>query len=460
MPLSEEQEAFVDFATDCVEQGITGSILLDSPAGTGKSYSIVELCENLPDVDALEFIQSNIKNTERLILAPTNKACAVLKAETMGKRLPKITTICRFLKWKKDVDEDGNTVTAYGCFNEDGDLADDFVSKIPSLLIIDECSMISQEQADILLQLREFSLIIFTGDTCQLPPVNEGVSKVFSWDHLKTFAFTKNFRLMKSTSPWGKKTAAYITASRDAVVAGKLSNHTKHDIFFDHATFDELLMKAFRDNKDAVLITYSNNNVKQYNDTIRLHLFQKDKEPIEKYYAGERLIFSGFRRTKKKHYRTNDMINIVDVQVSSKELSYATQGEDKDITTKIIKFYKLKDNYGNHWYKPYDAPDEKELKKYFAKIRKYIKEFKNNKKASSSLLKSMWKRFYEIRELYDANINYSYSITIYKAQGSGYSYPFVNYNNIYHCCKRDRDLMLRAIYTSASRCRKNLIMYN
>ena len=64
--LTEEQELFVDEMTNLINREKCGIKFLIAPAGHGKSYGISQLLEDRDDY---------------IVLAPTHKACSILKRE-------------------------------------------------------------------------------------------------------------------------------------------------------------------------------------------------------------------------------------------------------------------------------------------------------------------------------------------------------------------------------------------
>ena len=68
--------------------------------------------------------------------------------------------------------------------------------------------------------------------------------------------------------------------------------------------------------------------------------------------------------------------------------------------------------------------------------------------------KFLWKEYYRLKEILDAPIEYSYAITVHKAQGSGYDNVFVDFDNINFC--NNNMEKLRLLYTAVSRTKKKL----
>jgi hypothetical protein len=107
-----------------------------------------------------------------------------------------------------------------------------------------------------------------------------------------------------------------------------------------------------------------------------------------------------------------------------------------------IQFWKITDQYGNDWHKPYGEKD----KYYFGKISKTFLNYAKTKKNTD-----IWKE-----DAFNADIKYNYSTTIHKSQGSEWEVVFVDRQNIIKCCNDDERLKLHSYYTAVSRMREKV----
>jgi hypothetical protein len=134
-------------------------LLVEGYAGTGKTYTIVQLIKQI----------IMLQHKEIAITAPTNKAVKVLRKTASYKHnLLIFKTIHSLLGLKEDVDENGKQT-----FKKDYD--PDNPSKIAEItvLIIDETSMLQDELYELIKQETKHQelFIIYMGDPAQIPPV-------------------------------------------------------------------------------------------------------------------------------------------------------------------------------------------------------------------------------------------------------------------------------------------------
>lgn len=154
------------------------SMTLSGYAGTGKT-------------SLMEMIAQKGKKQHRPVVfcASTNKAAAVLN-ERVSKAGFKATTLNKVFGISVEVDSNSNTYNARNLVNvlKDADITPG------TTVIIDEASMINEENYDILNNIaKQNSLkIIYVGDSAQLAPVNENkISKVFRNGEGKVITLTQ-----------------------------------------------------------------------------------------------------------------------------------------------------------------------------------------------------------------------------------------------------------------------------
>lgn len=154
------------------------SMTLSGYAGTGKT-------------SLMEMIAQKGKKQHRPVVfcASTNKAAAVLN-ERVSKAGFKAATLNKVFGISVEVDSNSNTYNARNLVNvlKDADITSG------TTVIIDEASMINEENYDILNNIaKQNSLkIIYVGDSAQLAPVNENkISKVFRNGEGKVITLTQ-----------------------------------------------------------------------------------------------------------------------------------------------------------------------------------------------------------------------------------------------------------------------------
>jgi len=129
--------------------------VLTGGAGTGKTTTLVALCMN-----------ESIQRGRILVLAPTGKARVVLSAKLKEKNIEhEAKTLFQYLGETKHCDP--HTWSYYLSGKKD--------IKIPETIIIDECSMLTEEMFGALAEaVSDAKRVIFVGDPNQLPPIGTG----------------------------------------------------------------------------------------------------------------------------------------------------------------------------------------------------------------------------------------------------------------------------------------------
>jgi ATP-dependent exoDNAse (exonuclease V) alpha subunit len=150
--LNQEQQQLKEKLNTFLASDNNGYFGVYGGGGTGKTFTIC----------------NTITNYKRkvLFLGATNKVTTVLKngLESAGFKNPEIKTIDGFLKFKIKRDHENNQTISYSFPSK---------SQIPSLIVIDEISLISYSKFKLLEQLKEHCKLILLGDYLQLPPIEE-----------------------------------------------------------------------------------------------------------------------------------------------------------------------------------------------------------------------------------------------------------------------------------------------
>ncbi len=284
MAPTEEQQEFINHCMTCNE----GMTLLCSPAGTGKSYVAGLL---------MKYLDSKI-----VFLAPTNKAKSILENSIKNGN---ILTIHRFFNSKIEYDE--TTGEKRFIFKPQ------YLNN--SVIVVDECSMITRHMFDIFKEMSKNNHIIFMGDHLQLPPIevacdeddisnytnnNSSISIVFK-EVTQKFTFSKNMRSERLVSTLMLQQAR--EACHSLKMPYKLISKSQED-----------MLDIFYQNKDdsttsIVVLAYTNVAVNNYNNMIRRKLFDiEDQEELKPFYEGEKLIFSGFRKENHSYFSSQEVI--------------------------------------------------------------------------------------------------------------------------------------------------------
>ena len=427
-------------------QSDESEVLLIGYAGTGKTTLITKFINDI----------INNKLVKRIALAaPTHKAVGIIKNKLYGniydKNLMKyveILTIHRLLNYQNYIDNNGNTYFAKGLVDTNWD--------IYNLIVIDECSMLNNQIInDILLELeRNYEnknnklKVIYLGDPAQLPPVNQKISKIFTRDitkyYLEKIIRTNNNNIMDLSNQHRK----WILSGNDDDMPN-LEKYNSTTIKIHNNTSVWLNNFINNNNKNNIILCWTNKKCNLYNDYIRKAIFKK--ENLSKYELGEILIFKDYYRVKigdSDNIKNNnkDINNYINFYTSEQVKLY-------DINTKKIKFDNLKvkktssilpenivNIYTEYVEKLNKIIDDNPIKIYELQVRKinsdeniYVDNFnKLKKKVEINIYKSKSKILTEYEKLdiinnIDKNINFMNNL-VYKYYESLINDGLINEN--------------------------------
>jgi len=493
---NEKQKLAIDLIKDFLSQQRKNLFYLLGYAGTGKTFLISHIIRDL-------LLSSDINNI--YICAPTHKALNVIESylksdigmEQQLVAMEKISymTIHKLLEFKPVImAEDGSKV-----FKPKQESK--FLKKIENrLVILDECSMISK---DMVSELKKYVdlypiKIIFMGDNKQLPPVEESESLIFS-------EIPKSYRyhivldeIMRTNSSDIKEVCTVI---RNWNLHNNLSEqllpiHNRKSSFKIYKKKPDHLKSSWFKNfihklssgKIAIILTWRNSIADYYNTIIRQYLHSTGN--LDNYVCGDYAMFNNYYMSVdanpdavKTNFYTSDMIKIVEISTEKTMLfnwleliiDKPTSLMEKAFNNIVKKIAKIKNNFMVDTLrveKIYSDVDKvisqniytiktihrNELTKYQEmknKIQELIKFFFNKYK-SEKKTSDLWTAFH--KKLIDpyAEINFGYSITTYKSQGSTFMAVFVDVPDLNTI--RNLDEFQKALYTSAGRASDELCL--
>jgi hypothetical protein len=360
LTLTEEQQNIYETLIKFVKSDKNQEILLTSAAGTGKTTLVTYFINNL--------IKNKLCN-KIAIACPTHKSLNIVKNKlfTTNEKIEisnnvDVMTIHRLLNYQKIVDTSGEVYYSKGKTDSNW--------SIYNLVVVDECSMLSNQIIDdieheIKKEKNKKLKILYTGDFCQLSPVNQEESKIFSKNikklTLKKIIRTNSNNIIELSNGHRK----WISSNKDEDMPFLKDFQNNNVILYPSEKVNEWLTKfidLLKENTNGknkikneniidsdkmennIILTWTNKKCNKYNDFIRHKMF--NKKELAKYEIGEILIFNDFHRiTFKKKINNNDSeVNYDSDDYEDKIVSFYTseQIKLKSIKEDVYKFEKIK----------------------------------------------------------------------------------------------------------------------
>jgi len=429
-----QRETFFEILEFFAKPGSSQAFVLKGYAGTGKTYLIKKV---------VEWINLTQKNKNRIaITAPTNKAVQVLY------NLSEFVTTEHTEQAENlfDADEKVNSIT-YSTIHKLLGLTETITAKGEQkftakqndkneilkyqYLIVDETSMLDDSLCIEIMKFSKEVKILFSGDPCQIPPVNRMDSLPFSQESTRY-----NFRRAELTEIMRQKgdnpiiAASFVLRNNLAVVQPiqvlktTLNEKDQGIIYLDAATARDkvkpLLNEYFkcpafeRDANYAKVLAWRNKTVDYMNAIIRELLYGKD---IPVYVVGEKLIANKpiFERNG-IIFNNSEELKILKVETRKEkfyEKSYSLDALVYKITVEAF------DPIGREMIEKRITVIHEDSQADYQTLLASVKE-----KAIRASLKDIWVSYYNI-EKWSANVKYNYAITCHKSQGSSYTNVFL-----------------------------------
>lgn len=438
LKLTDKQQYIFDDFTDRVHNfaGKTEAVLA-APAGTGKTFTTAEIVKAL------------CKGYNIAVTSPTHKANSVIREMLINnagltKEDAQVSTIHSFLGLKLVYEKNRQV------------LKHDPQSKVSNsnvdVLIVDECSMISEELyqhiKDQMWRVRR--AVLFIGDRCQLPPVEEegrlGETKLSpTFDAPIKYELTEVLR-----QALDNPILAIATAIRECIGTNKnptdimlgaqnLSTiipvenedeflETYRLCITEHKNSSKKIYEFVNENK---ILAYTNYRVNLANVYIRSQLFDVPEE----FTTGEPIVFESI--TENSPYVVQQIIQCPEVM------------KDDFLGFECWKF-KLPNGSFIYGVGPRTRIFmEAKLDDLVKKIeRKDINPLSNNRPYT-------WQDYYIIKNKLHI-INYPYATTVHKSQGSTFDYTWFDTDFIDRI--RCNDTKCRILYTAMTRPRYSVML--
>lgn len=487
--LNTKQKIAFDKVNEFISQDEDKIFYLFGYAGTGKTYLISYIIKDL-------LIRSKLEQI--FICAPTHKALNVIESylklnlSEQKEYLPKINfmTIHKLLEFKPTImTENGSKV-----FKSKGESA--YFKKIENkLIVIDECSMISKEM---IVELNKYTdlypiKVIFMGDKKQLPPVGEKESLIFTNAIKKYNYYVQLNEIMRTNSPcikeictiirnWNQKDSLsklFLPIHNSKTSPKSFRLYHKKSNYLESTWFSHFIKKIEKGDV-PIILTWKNATSDKYNVIIRKHVHKVFD--INNYAIGDYVIFNNYYLSQidGTSFYTSDMVKIIEITNQKEKLfdwntfkmvtpkSMAGRGFNLllqklnnitlEITIDTIIVEKIHSDVTliNHLPHTIKTVHREELETYqnmISTIQEHIELFYKKYK-SEKMAFTLWNTFHKkLIEPY-AEINFGYSITTHKAQGSTFGSVFVDVQDIGEnpsICE-----MQKALYTAAGRAANEL----
>jgi len=421
LALTAEQAAALE-ALDGFVQGEEKLYLLTGYAGTGKTTLLQRFIRGLRD-----------RGDQRPIVlsAFSNKATKVLvaMAAQWGLEIDAMTC-CKLLGLRPVINEDDGK-QMFQLDRQQGSQIDRY-----RLVIIDECSMINQELWELLVNavsnLYRGTQILFVGDSAQLPPVNEPESACFR-QIVHRAELTEVVRYGGAIGVIAEDIRRNLERDRlPRFTSDTNTDNTEGCFVLPRPAWETLLIRAFtspayQKNPDQVrALAYTNRRVAQLNHTIRSAIYGPN---ALRFVPGERLIAIT---------PCLEEDAIVLPTSAECEVIHAARGREGEWPLWILEV-----ETENGDYKTLRVLHESGQTEFKAKVDLLAQE-------------KRWMEFWDLQQRFHA-VDYAYSLTIHKSQGSTFQDVFVDVPSMLS----NRNLIERnqLCYVAFTRAAKRLFLY-
>jgi exodeoxyribonuclease V len=372
---------------------------IDSMAGTGKSFLLNHLHEELNSFNKQLQFMGNSAYSEMLFAATTNKAGSVLNNATTVHKMFGLRVFDNYKTGRSSISTTSKTKNLSGV-----------------ILVIDEASMVEPKIEKIIDEFTQGSKVVFVGDSYQLAPVG----------HPKPVVFDRGYPTAILTEPMRQDKDSPLYQSciqlRQDVMEEEITQLMPHAYirFVDGNTFKQEIVDTFRNQEDARVLAYTNKQVEGINKFIRRSLHN-----TEGFRAGDPVVAA----------------NAMEGKIKVEETYYiASIGEPYDDSNMMVQNVHLTG-------KPdlFKIPVDKQ--KYFRMCKQAKAEAKQD---------GDWTYYFTLMNSY-LDIRDAFACTVNKSQGSTYEKVFLDYANIATCW--DKNTLARMRYVGTSRAKQEVVVY-
>lgn len=420
-PLNEGQKAaaekFMQFLfSDAKEMIISG------PGGVGKTHLMGYMIDHvLPRYQkTCELMGVLAEYTNVIMTATTNKA-----VEELGKATNRpATTIYSFMNLKVQDDYSNGTSKV--------SKTRQWTVHRNKVIFVDESSMVDTVLRNLILEGTYKCKIVYVGDSCQLAPVKEPISPIY----------TASLEECELIEPM--RTKCPHLQSLNQTMRERVKTKTFGDIklvpgiidWLDGPAMEQAIYDNFISNNTADrVMAYRNDRVHDFNDHIRTL-----RGLSQLYTVGEHLVCNTAYQPPQKlggqlvGLSVETPVTVVEAAETTEMITIAP-----DVRLEIQRL-DLQNQYGailEGVPVPIDREHLKQLLKYYANQQE-------------------WQTYFRLKNEYP-DIRPRDACTVYKSQGSTYDTAFIDLGDIGVCNRPD--IVLRMLYVAVSRARHRVVFY-
>jgi len=376
--------------------------LLTGYAGTGKTTLLQAL---------LVHLQSIGDDRPIAFTALSNKATKVLSTMATHWDLKvDCLTCCRLLGLQPTIDKE----TGQQKFTSDRK-GKRLINRY-RLVVVDECSMINQEMWELLVKavsrLDDQTQLLFVGDEAQLPPVGEAASPCFEQIYDRT-QLTEVVRYGGAIGLLAEDVRRNLERPRmPRWESDRNTDNTQGTFILPPQQWDKLLLRAFtsesyNNSPDQVrVLAYTNRRVQQLNQRIRTAIYGPK---AVQFVSGERLMASSpcMLDDNQVILQTSEECEVLDANIDYLDDPVVMERWriwNMEIITEAGLSREVQVLHGQE-------------KQRFNKVLKSLADGRS------------WKAFWELKQHFH-DLNYAYSLTVHKSQGSTFQDVFVDLPNL------------------------------
>jgi ATP-dependent exoDNAse (exonuclease V) alpha subunit len=400
-------------------------------AGTGKTYLTTQI---------VKYLKEHHNEYTVKVTAPTHKAVGVLAGifeendiEVSCKTIHSFLGIKPFQDYKTGIEK----------FIIDKTKKE---KETASLLIVDESSMISHELYQYILETLEeerVEAVLFIGDPYQLLPVDGSETNIF--DLPNKYELNEIVRQAKDSYIINLATRVRERIkNQDFIELKKFIEENKEEKAAYFHNKNDFLNDFYKNEKwykeDKVIATHMNKDVTAFNKTVRNRFWEEKGNSTPPTLL------------------PNDMLRFTELY-SVNEVTIYHNGQVIKLDDAILKYH---ETLGIEYWECKAVNTNKQ--QVFRVIDPTSEKFFNDKLTQLATLakntswperKNIWRVFYQTRDMF-AKVQYIFSSTIHKLQGSTYDTSYIDIFGLAHNGNMSDDEKYRLLYVAITRARKDI----